>query len=285
LGFLNKTMNEKRVAIVTGSSSGIGFEISLMLARNGLTTYATMRDLHKSSMLKSIADKEKLPLRCVQLDVTDDMSVKQAIETIVNESHNIDILVNNAGYGLSGALEDLLINEIKLQFDTNFFGLIRATQAVLPIMRNQRSGIIVNISSGLGRFGIATSSAYASSKFAVEGLTESMSYELEPFGIKTILVEPGIIKTNFIKAAVLAQKSKDPNSPYFQFMNNMDEGMKKLIENSESPEYVARVVLDAINDSNPKLRYLAGKDVEQIMEIKNKMSDEDFHNMIKNMSS
>ena len=278
-------MNEKRVAIVTGSSSGIGFEISLMLARNGLTTYATMRDLHKSSALRSIADKEKIPLRCVQLDVTDDMSVKQAIETIVNESHNIDILINNAGYGLSGALEDLLIDEIKLQFDTNFFGLIRATQAVLPIMRNHGSGIIVNISSGLGRFGIATSSAYASSKFAVEGLTESMSYELEPFGIKTILVEPGIIKTNFIKAAVLAQKSKDPNSPYFQFMNNMDEGMKKLIENSESPEYVARVVLDAINDSNPKLRYLAGKDVEQIMEIKNKMSDEDFHNMIKNMSS
>ena len=278
-------MNEKRVVIVTGSSSGIGFETCLMLARNGLTTYATMRDLHKSSMLRSIADKEKIPLRCVQLDVTDDMSVKQAIETILNESHNIDILINNAGYGLSGALEDLLIDEIKLQFDTNFFGLIRATQSVLPIMRNQRSGIIVNISSGLGRFGIATSSAYASSKFAVEGLTESMSYELEPFGIKTILVEPGIIKTNFIKAAVLAQKSKDPNSPYFQFMNNMDEGMKKLIENSESPEYVARVVLDAINDSNPKLRYLAGKDVEQIMEIKNKMSDEDFHNMIKNMSS
>ena len=278
-------MNEKRVVIVTGSSSGIGFETCLMLARNGLTTYATMRDLHKSSMLRSIADKEKIPLRCVQLDVTDDMSVKQAIETILNESHNIDILINNAGYGLSGALEDLLIDEIKLQFDTNFFGLIRATQSVLPIMRNQRSGIIVNISSGLGRFGIATSSAYASSKFAVEGLTESMSYELEPFGIKTILIEPGIIKTNFIKAAVLAQKSKDPNSPYFQFMNNMDEGMKKLIENSESPEYVARVVLDAINDSNPKLRYLAGKDVEHIMEIKNKISDEDFHNMIKNMSS
>ncbi len=278
-------MSEKRVAIVTGSSSGIGFEISLMLARHGFITYATMRDLQKSSTLRSIADKEKIPLRCVQLDVTNDMSVKQAIETIVNESHNIDVLVNNAGYGLSGALEDLLINEIKLQFDTNFFGLIRATQAVLPIMRNQRSGIIVNISSGLGRFGIATSSAYASSKFAIEGLTESISYELEPFGIRTILVEPGIIKTNFIKAAVLGEKSTDSNSPYFQFMNNMEDGMKKLIESGESPEYVAKVVLDAINDSNPKLRYLAGKDVEHIMEIKNKVSDEDFHNMIKNMST
>jgi NAD(P)-dependent dehydrogenase (short-subunit alcohol dehydrogenase family) len=278
-------MSESRVAVVTGSSSGIGFEISLILARHGFKTYATMRDLQKSSTLRSIADKEKIPLRCVQLDVTNDMSVKQAIETIVNEANKIDILVNNAGYGLSGAFEDLLINEIKLQFDTNYFGLIRATQAVLPIMRDQSAGIIVNISSGLGRFGIATSSAYASSKFAIEGLTESISYELEPFGIRTILIEPGIIKTNFIKAAVLAEKSKDPNSPYFQFMNNMENGMKKLIESGESPEYVAKVVLDAINDSNPKLRYLAGKDVEHIMEIKNKVSDEDFHNMIKNMSS
>jgi NAD(P)-dependent dehydrogenase (short-subunit alcohol dehydrogenase family) len=278
-------MSEKRVAIVTGSSSGIGFETSLMLARHGFITYATMRDLKKSSTLKSIADEENIPLRCIQLDVTNDMSVKQAIEIIENQSHQINVLVNNAGYGLSGAFEDLLINEIKLQFDTNYFGLIRATQAVLPIMRNQSAGIIVNISSGLGRFGIATSSAYASSKFAIEGLTESISYELEPFGIRTILVEPGIIKTNFIKAAVLAEKSKDPNSPYFQFMNNMENGMKKLIENGECPEYVAKVVLDAINDSNPKLRYLAGKDVEHIMEIKNKISDEDFHNMIKNMSS
>jgi NAD(P)-dependent dehydrogenase (short-subunit alcohol dehydrogenase family) len=278
-------MSEKRVAIVTGSSSGIGFELSLMLARHGFITYATMRDLQKSLTLRSIADKEKIPLRCVQLDVTNDVSVKQAIETIVKESCKIDVLINNAGYGLSGALEDLLINEIKLLFDTNFFGLIRTTQAVLPIMRNQRSGIIVNISSGLGRFGFATSSAYASSKFAIEGLTESISYELEPFGIRTILVEPGIIKTNFIKAAVLGQKSTDPNSPYLQFMNNIEVGMKKLIESGERPEYVARVVLDAINDSTPKLRYLAGKDVEQIMEIKNKVSDEDFHNMIKNMSS
>ncbi len=278
-------MSEQRVAVVTGSSSGIGFEISLMLARHGFITYATMRDLQKSSTLESIADKENIPLRCIQLDVTNDISTKLAIETIVKESNKIDVLINNAGYGLSGALEDLLIDEIKLQFDTNFFGLIRATQTVLPIMRKQKSGTIVNISSGLGRFGIATSSAYASSKFAIEGLTESISYELEPFGIRTILVEPGIIKTNFIKAAVLAQKSKDPNSPYFQFMNNMEDGMKKLIESGEKPEYVARVVLDAINDNNPKLRYLAGKDVEQIMEIKNKVSDEDFHNMIKKMSS
>jgi short-subunit dehydrogenase len=244
-----------------------------------------MRDLHKSSKISLIADKEKMPLKCIQLDVTNDASVKRAIETIVNESHKIDVLINNAGYGLSGALEDLLIDEIKKLFETNYFGLIRVTQAILPIMRKQKFGIIVNISSGLGRFGIATSSAYASSKFAIEGLTESISYELEPFGIRTMLVEPGIIKTNFFKAAKLGQKSRDSDSPYFQFMNNMEEGMKKMIDTGESPEYVARVIIDAINDKNPKLRYLAGKDVEQIMQLKNALSDEDFHKMIMNIGN
>ena len=276
---------QRETALITGASSGIGLDLAQLMAPNFdlIITARNQAALEKIALELQTAHGNHVHV--IPADLTLPEAPQQIFAEIDRRALPVDILINNAGYGLSGALEDLLINEIKVLFDTNFFGLIRATQAVLPIMRNQRSGIIVNISSGLGRFGIATSSAYVSSKFAVEGLTESMSYELEPFGIKTILVEPGIIKTNFIKAAVLAQKSKDPNSPYFQFMNNMDEGMKKLIENSESPEYVARVVLDAINDSNPKLRYLAGKDVEHIMEIKNKMSDEDFHNMIKNMSS
>ncbi len=223
------------------------------------------------------------PLKIVHLDVTDDNSVKNAIQAISDESDRIDLLVNNAGYGLTGALEDLDICEIKSQYDTNVFGLIRATQAVLPIMRKQNSGTIVNISSSLGRFGIAASSAYVSSKFAVEGLSESVSYELEPFGIRTILIEPGVIKTSFIKSAVLAKKSQDPNSPYIQLMKGMESGVDKLVENGSSLEYVAKVVLDAIMDKKPKIRYLAGKDVEQILDIKNKMSDEDFHNMLKQM--
>ena len=271
------------VAIVTGSSSGIGFEISLTLARNGFTTYATMRNLAKSIELKTLADKEKLPLKVEQLDVTDENSIKNAIHKIINENSRIDVLVNNAGYGLTGALEDLDVEEIKLQYETNVFGLIRTTQSVLPIMRKQHSGTIVNVSSGLGRFGIAASSAYASSKFAVEGLSESMSFELEPFGIRTIIIEPGLIKTNFIKSAVLAKKSQDPNSPYLQLMRGMESGMEKLLENGSNPEYVAKVVIDAIMDKKPKMRYLAGKDVEHILDMKNKISDEDFHNMLKQM--
>ena len=271
------------VAVVTGSSSGIGLEISLELARNGFTTYATMRSLTKGSELRNVADKERLPLKFVKLDVTDDSSVSGAIQTIFDESNRIDVLVNNAGYGLTGALEDLNIDEIKSQYETNVFGLIRTTQAVLPIMRKQNSGTIVNISSGLGRFGIAASSAYVSSKFAVEGLSESMSYELEPFGIRTIIIEPGVIKTNFFNSAVLAKKSEDPKSPYAQLMKGMENGMAKLIENAADPEHVAKVVIGAITDENPKIRYLAGKDVEEIMGIKNKISDEDFHNFLKQM--
>lgn len=272
-----------KVAVVTGSSSGIGREVSLMLARNGFTAYATMRNMAKNSELKTIADREKLPLKTIHLDVTDDISVKNAIQAIFDESNRIDILVNNAGYGLTGALEDLDIGEIKSQYETNVFGLIRTTQNVLPIMRKQNSGTIVNISSGLGRFGIAASSAYVSSKFAVEGLSESMSYELEPFGIRTILIEPGVINTGFIKSAVSAKKSQDPNSPYIGLMKDMESGMDKLIENGSRPEYVAKVVLDAIVDKQPKIRYLAGKDVEHILDIKSKISDEDFHNMLKKM--
>src|SRR6476659_2381633 len=201
--------SKQKVAVVTGCSSGIGHEISLILARNGFTTYATMRNLQKGSDLKSIAEDEKLPLHFTQLDVTDENSVKRAIQTIYDEAGRIDLLVNNAGYGLTGAFEDLSIDEIKRQYETNVYGLIRTTQYVLPIMRKQRSGLIINISSGAGRFGYPTGSAYVSTKFAVEGLSESMSYELERIEIKTVIIEKGKNKTNFHNAGMVAKKSQD----------------------------------------------------------------------------
>ena len=274
------TSNQK-VAVVTGSSSGIGHEIALILARNGFRTYASMRDLQKNSRLKSIKDKENLSLEFVQLDVTDENSVSIAIKTIYDNAGRIDILVNNAGYGLTGAFEDLCIDEIKTQFETNFYGLIRTTQAILPIMRKQKSGTIVNMSSGAGRFGFPMGSAYVSTKFAVEGLSESLSYEVEPFGIRVILIEPGMIKTNFSNASIMAKKSIDPNSSYAPLMKNMQTGFNKLLENASSPQLVAQITLDAMTSDKPNLRYLAGKDVEQWVEAKKKMSDEEFHDMIK----
>src|ERR1051325_8658842 len=269
-----------KVAVVTGSSSGIGYETSLMLARNGFLTYATMRNLNKSENIKVVATKENLPIRINQLDVTDDVSVKNTVQAILSETGRIDVLVNNAGYGLNGAFEDLAMDEIKAQYETNVFGLIRTTQSVLPIMRRQKSGIIVNISSGAGRFGFPGSSAYISTKFAVEGLSESMSYELEPFGIKVVLVEPGVIMTNIVNTMVVARKSQDPNSAYSQMMQKMANTFEGLMKNSSSPDLVANVVLKAVKDENPNFRYLAGNDVEQWLGAKRNMSDEEFHKMM-----
>lgn len=269
-----------KVAVVTGSSTGIGYETSLTLARNGFLTYATMRNLNKSENMKMVATKENLPIRIKQLDVTDDISVTNAVRAISSEAGRIDVLVNNAGYGLNGAFEDLAMDEIKAQYETNVFGLIRMTQAVLPIMRRQKSGAIVNISSGAGRFGFPSGSAYVSTKFAVEGLSESMSYELEPFGIKVAIVEPGVIRTNFADGLVVAKKSKDRSSPYSQLMQKAANGFEKMMKNASSPDLVANVVLKAIRNEKPNLRYLAGNDVEEWLGKRN-MADEDSYKMMK----
>src|ERR671918_568636 len=269
-----------KVAVVTGSSTGIGYETSLILARNGFLTYATMRNLNKSENIRLVATEENLPIQIKQLDVTDDVSVTDAIQAISSEAGRIDVLVNNAGYGLDGAFEDLAMDEIKAQYETNVFGLIRTTQAVLPIMRRQKSGTIVNISSGAGRFGFPSGSAYVSTKFAVEGLSESISYELEPFGIKVAIVEPGVIRTNFADGLVVAKKSKDPISPYSQLMQKAANGFEKMMKNASSPDLVANVVLKAVRNENPSLRYLAGNDVEEWLGKRN-MADEESYKMMK----
>ena len=277
--------NQQKVAVITGSSSGIGLETSLTLARNGFLTFATARSIEKAVKINTLAtDKEKLPIKVVQLDVTDNQSVKNAIQTIVSETGRIDVLVNNAGYGLGGAFEDLSMEEIKNLYETNVFGLIRVTQAVLPIMRKQQSGIIVNVSSGAGIFGYPGGSAYVSTKFAVEDLTESIAYELEPFGIKTVLIEPGFIRINFANAMVIAKKAQDPNSPYSQMMQKVAANSSKMAKNDSPVEVVAKVILEAVTSKNPNLRYLAGKDVEAWATNKKTMSDTEFYNMIKNVA-
>ena len=208
-------MQGDKVALVTGSSSGIGFETSLMLARAGFNTYASMRNLEKSKNITEIAKKEKLPLQVVQLDVNNDGSVKDAIVKILKADQRIDVLINNAGYGLFGSVEDTSIEEIKAQFETNFFGVVRVTQQVLPLMRRQNSGTIVNVSSVGGQIGLPALSAYHSTKFALEGLSESIAFELEPFGIRVVIIEPGVIRTNILNSSSSAKKSFRPKIPIF----------------------------------------------------------------------
>jgi NAD(P)-dependent dehydrogenase (short-subunit alcohol dehydrogenase family) len=313
---------DQKVAVVTGSSTGIGFETCLLFARNGILTYATMRDLTKADLIKIIAEKEKLPLNVIQMDVDKDDSVVMAFKEIL-EDHDrgmgIDILVNNAGFGLFGALEDQSIEHIKKQFETNLFGAIRTMQQVLPIMRNQRSGIIVNISSISGQIGFPAQSVYVSTKFALEGLSESFAFEAQPYGISVVLIEPGVINTNFVENIMIPDNTQHissrllpPSSPsasptvtysgspesnreiteYTNVVERFLSHYYPAMRNAPPPKEVAKVILESINDSvfstrqgggnnnNNFYRYPVGEDAELYADVKRKMSDSELRSFV-----
>jgi len=280
-----------------------------------------MRDLSKADLIKSTAAREKLPLRVIEMDVDKDDSVVSAFKEMCEDHKRgtgIDILVNNAGFGLFGALEDQSIEQIKKQFETNFFGAIRTMQQVLPIMRNQRSGVIVNISSISGQIGFPAQSAYVSTKFALEGLSESIAYEVEPYGISLILIEPGVINTNFVEnilipgntqriSSHLLSPSTSSNSPTLTYSDSV-ESKRELTEyanvvekflshyypamrNAPSPKEVAKVIFESINDSavsterggnnnNNFYRYPVGEDAKVYANMKRKMSDSELHSFV-----
>jgi NAD(P)-dependent dehydrogenase (short-subunit alcohol dehydrogenase family) len=271
-----------KVAVVTGSSSGIGYETSLLLAKNEFVTYATMRNLKKSDQLLKIAAKERIPLKVIQLDVNDDRSVSNAIDTIVEENGRIDVLVNNAGFDLFGSLEELTIEEIKGQFETNFFGVVRATKTVIPTMRKQGSGTIINLSSIGGRIGLVPfNTVYHASKFALEGFTESLRHELAEFNIDVILIEPGFIRSNFMDNIKTAKNYDSNKSPYAKTVQKLFEGFEPLIANSSDPKEVAQVILNAANSSSPNVRYAVGKDAESVLKARTELSDREFEKWVR----
>ncbi len=282
----------QQIALITGSSSGIGFETSLLLARNGIYTYATMRNLSKSQEILDITKKECLPLKVLTLDVTDEKSTQKAVDMVMYEQNRIDILVNNAGYSLVGALEQISMDEIKEEFETNFFGIIKLIQMVLPLMRKQRSGRIINVSSLAGRIGLPLASAYVSSKFALEGLSESLKYEVQDFGIYVILIEPGVIKTNFIKnlkigKQVITSENGDVNTssadlPYAEITKKRISAFKPRFEKGSSPKEVADTILEAVTSDNPKFRYIVGQDASKLMDIRKNSSDQEFGKIVMN---
>lgn len=271
-----------KVAVVTGSSSGIGYETSLLLARNQFATYATMRNLNKSDEVRDIASKEKIPLNVIQLDVNDDTSVHEAIDTIVKENGRIDILVNNAGYDLFGSLEELSIEEIRQQFETNFFGVVRTTKAVIPTMRKHSSGTIVNLSSIGGRIGLVPfNTAYHASKFAIEGFTESLRHELGEFNINVILIEPGFIRSNFMDNIKTAKGFDSNKSPYAKTVQQLFQGFEPMIANSSHPKDVAQVILNAVNSANPNVRYPVGRDAESVLKARAELPDKELEQWVR----
>jgi short-subunit dehydrogenase len=266
-----------RVAVVTGSSSGIGYETSLLLARNQITTYATMRDVSKGDGLGEIATKEKIPLNLAQLDVNDDSSVNSAINNIIKENGRIDILINNAGYSLFGSLEESSLEEVKQQFETNVFGVIRTIKAVIPTMRKQGNGTIINVSSAGGIIGLMPFlTSYHASKFAVEGFTESLRQELVDFNINIILIEPGDVSSSFINNAKTAKGFDLDKSPYAKMVQQVLQGHEAISAHPSHPSKVAHTILNVLNSTNPELRNPVGKDAESIFKARAELSDRDL---------
>lgn len=271
-----------KIAIVTGSSSGTGLETSLLLARNQFFTYATMRNLNKGEEILQIAAKDKLPLKTLQLDVNDDLSVNNAMSTVLEENGRVDVLVNNAGYSMFGSLEELSFEEIRGQFETNFFGVLRTCKAVIPTMRKQGNGTIINVGSLGGRIGLLPFlTQYHASKFALEGFTESLRQELYEFGINVVLIEPGTIRTNFENNTKIAKNYNPESSPYASTVQKLFDGVESISANSSHPKDVAEVVLKIVNTSNPNVRYTVGKDAESVLKKRAELSDMEMEKWVR----
>ena len=253
-------MADADVALITGASSGFGLLTAVELARRGLRVFASMRDPSRADRLRAALAEARVEATVIQLDVTDPASIDRAVAEVERAAGRVDVLVNNAGYGLGGAVEDLAMDELRAQFETNFFGLVATTKAVLPGMRERRHGRIINVSSVSGRVAFPGMAAYSSSKFAVEGFSESLRHELLPFGIYVVLIEPGTFRTDiFDRNRRVAARSQDPGSPWAEVTRRMTELVDRRVERSTAdPREVALAIADAVASPRPRLRQLVG---------------------------
>lgn len=264
-----------KTILITGASSGIGKATAELFQSKGWNVAATMRNPKTGSEL----GKHESTL-VTRLDVTETDSIVEAIEKTIARFGKIDVLLNNAGYGAYGALEAFPIERIRRQFDTNVIGLLEVTKAVLPHMRRNQSGTIINISSIGGQITFPLGSLYHGTKFAVEGLSESLHYELEPLGIRVRIVEPGMIKTDFGgRSFEFAMDESLPEyGPMAEAMGNL---FGKLAANPSAPETVAEVIWDAAIEAGDRLRFRAGPDAEKLLDSRKVQDDESFIGGIK----
>ncbi|EOR25191.1 MULTISPECIES: SDR family oxidoreductase [Niallia] len=261
---------EKKVVLITGANSGFGKWMALEFAKANYTVIASMRDRNKSKPLIDIATKMGVMsnIEIIILDITSDKSVEN-LTLYLQEFGRVDLLINNAGYAGAGFSEEIPIQEYQLQMDTNFFGTIRVTQAVLPFMRKQGQGMIINMSSISGEIGFPGMSPYVSSKFALEGWSESLRLELAPFSIPVILIEPGSFQTNiWTTGKKVTEKSTLATSPYFTYMNQLDTYLQKNRNKDGDPRELARKVVAIAQKKQPKMRYVVGKGTKSTILVK-----------------
>lgn len=266
---VQKSTLQQKIVLISGATSGFGWETALMLARNGYRVFAGYRNQARGNELLNEAKKSALPLSIVRLDVTKPDTLHQAVETVIREIGRIDVLINNAGYGFAGAVEDLEMDEVRAQFETNVFGHLELTQAVIPHMRRERRGLIMNISSMSGRISYPLFSAYCASKHALEAFGEALRYELRPFGIFSVLVEPGVFKTSFVnKNLAISKKTMSKDSPYYQAAKDAHDYYTQEDKKAPGPEIVANKILKILQSKRPRLRYPIGIDSRAVILLK-----------------
>lgn len=261
---------EMKRAVITGSSSGFGLHTSIELAKQGFQVIATMRDLKKGTQLMNLAEEQGLNdrIQLYELDVTLEESI-QSWKSFMEELGSVEVLVNNAGYAGAGFAEEIPIDEFRKQFETNVFGVIAVTQAILPLMRNQGSGKIINISSISGKIGFPGLSPYVASKHALEGFSESLRLELQSFGIDVVLVQPGSFQTNIWSTGKqVAAKSQDRESPYYEMMEKLEQHLEKGTKRYGDPTHVAKLIADIAQKKRTRLRYFIGRGVKQTIALK-----------------
>jgi NAD(P)-dependent dehydrogenase (short-subunit alcohol dehydrogenase family) len=257
------------VAVVTGASSGFGLLTAVALAKAGYIVVATVRDPARSAALTQEAKLAGVSERieCMPLDVTDHEAIENASAAVIDRHGRIDVLVNNAGFALGGFAEEVPIAEWRRQFETNFFGLVAMTQAVLPHMRARRSGTIVNVSSVSGLVGLPGYAPYAASKHAVEGFSESLRLEMADFGLKVVLIEPGAFRTD-IWAKGFAQIRRTEHSPYRAKLDRVLDYSRRTAETAPAPQAVAEAIVRIVLARSPKLRYPLGRGSRMLSLVK-----------------
>jgi NAD(P)-dependent dehydrogenase (short-subunit alcohol dehydrogenase family) len=261
------------VVLVTGTSSGIGLATALHFARQGHDVWAGLRNPAAATELREAVARDRLPVHPLALDVDDTASVQRAVDEVHRTAGRIDVLVNNAGIGGGGPIEEAPVDWAQTMFQTNYFGVVRVIQAVLPGMRRRRDGAIVNISSIAGRLAIAGHGHYSAVKHALEAMSEALAQEVQGFGIRVAIVEPGVVVTPIFSKA---RRFADPASPYADHVRRLLLFYQQQMKQAAQPDDAARVIYEAATTDTPRLRWLVGEDARLLVEGRRRLSDEEY---------
>jgi NAD(P)-dependent dehydrogenase (short-subunit alcohol dehydrogenase family) len=273
----NTRQNDGRIAVITGATDGLGRATAVMLAEHGFRVFAGGRNAERIAALQQFANERKLPLTAMELDVCDDASADRAVTEIEKSAGMVDVLVNNAGIAIAAVMEEITLVDLRRQFETNFFGLVRMSQRVLPGMRRKLSGRIINISSIAGKLASPLIGPYSSSKHAVEAVSDAMRLEVYPFGIHVVLIEPGYIPTSMNRNAgelSSAYAKGAEHSPYKSVYQGFLRSWGKTTKSSRyTPEDCARVILRALEDEPPRARYPVTREAKIGILLRRLLSD------------